>query len=318
MARCLVTGAAGFIGSTLAAALLASGHEVAGVDCFTDYYARDLKERNLVPLRNQDGFSFHAADLLEADLPALLDGVEYIFHEAGQPGVRASWGATFDGYCDANILVTQRLLEAARSSPPLRFVYASSSSIYGDAPELPVPETAVPRPVSPYGVTKLAAEHLCSLYAHNFGLPTLSLRYFTVYGPRQRPDMAFNKFARAALTGGEIVVNGDGTQTRDYTYVDDIVTATMAAAFASSAIPPGAVYNLGGGVRTTVNDVIKILGEEAGRLPAVRYAGPLAGDARHTYADCSRASADLGYQPRWRLREGLAAEVEWMRQELGA
>jgi len=314
--NCLITGVAGFVGSTLAEHLLAEGQTVTGVDCFTDYYPRTTKEANLTNLVGAERFTFLDQDLLLADCSQLIDGVDYVFHLAGQPGVRKSWGDNFGAYVEANILVTQRLLEAAVEAKPRRFVYASSSSIYGNAPELPTTEATLPWPVSPYGVTKLAAEHLCGLYAENLGVPTISLRFFTVYGPRQRPDMAFNKFIRAILTGDEILLNGDGEQTRDFTYVADIVRATVAAAFASEGIPAGSVYNLGGGVRTTVNHVIEILGAILDTQPRVRQVEPQRGDARHTYADCSAAAIDLGYAPAWTLEQGLREEALWLRKEL--
>lgn len=311
---CLVTGVAGFVGSTLAEHLLADGHAVTGVDCFTDYYPRTAKEANLRNLLGAERFTFLEQDLIQADARHLLDGVDFVFHLAGQPGVRKSWGDSFGAYVEANILVTQRLLEAAVDAQPSRFVYASSSSIYGNAPELPTTEDTLPQPVSPYGVTKLAGEHLCGLYAENLAVPTISLRYFTVYGPRQRPDMAFNKFIRAILAGDEIALNGDGEQTRDFTYVADIVRATVAAAFASEGIPAGSVYNLGGGVRTTVNHVIEILGAVLESHPRVRQVEPQRGDARHTYADCSAAARDLGYAPAWTLEQGLREEALWLRK----
>lgn len=315
MSRCVVTGAAGFIGSHLSAALLDQGHEVFAVDNFADYYARAAKERNVGAVRSRKGYQFEEADLLTADLPAMLAGADVVFHEAGQPGVRASWGTTFEVYCNANVLVTQRLLEACRDRPLTRFVYASSSSVYGNAEDLPVVESSLPRPVSPYGVSKLAGEHLCVLYAAVWGLPTVALRYFTVYGPRQRPDMAFNKFIRAILTGKEINIFGDGTQTRDFTYVDDIVAATIAAGL-TPGLRPGAVYNLGGGLRISLNDVISVIAGIAGRAPVVTRAAAQAGDVRDTFADCTLARADLGYEPTWSLNDGLAAEVDWMRREL--
>ena len=313
--RCLVTGCAGFVGSHLAERLLADGHAVTGVDCFTDYYARERKERNLAGLRTHRGFTLVEADLADADLPPLLEGVDRVFHEAGQPGVRASWGRTFDGYCRHNILGTQRLLEAARESSLRRFVYASSSSVYGDAPQLPARETTLPRPVSPYGVTKLAAEHLCGLYASNFGVPTVSLRYFTVYGPRQRPDMAFSRFVRALLDGDEIRLNGDGEQTRDFTFVSDIVAANVAASEAPLA-SFGRVYNVGGGSRVTVNHVIGLLEDIVGVRGRIRTLPQPPGDARHTWADCTPVRDELGFSPRYSLEEGLREQVAWARDDL--
>jgi nucleoside-diphosphate-sugar epimerase len=316
LATCLVSGAAGFVGSALARQLLADGHDVAGIDCFTDFYPREIKERNLDGLLGADRFVLHEEDLLHAELASLMRGIEFVFHEAGQAGVRGSWGQNFSTYADANIVVTQRLLEAAAKLNLTRFVFASSSSIYGSALELPTTEGALPRPVSPYGVTKLAAEHLCGLYASNFEVPTISLRYFTVYGPGQRPDMAFNKFVRSILAGEEVVVHGDGEQTRDFTYVADIVRATMAAAFDSAAIGAGSVYNVGGGVRTTVNRVVGVLGGILNSTPRVKHMEAQAGDARDTYADCSAAARDLGYSPSWTLESGLSEEAEWIRREL--
>ena len=225
--KALVTGAAGFIGSTLSARLLADGWDVTGIDALTPYYDPALKRANLERLGG--AFTFVQEDLRTADLDALLDGVDVVFHEAGQPGVRASWGDEFGIYLDANVAATQALLEAAKRAPGLqRLVYASSSSVYGDAARFPVLEVDLPQPVSPYGVTKLAAEHLCSLYASNFGVPTVSLRYFTVFGPRQRPDMAFTRFLTAVRDDRPITLYGTGEQIRDFTYVDDVVEANVA------------------------------------------------------------------------------------------
>ncbi len=311
--RSLVTGVAGFIGSHLAERLLGEGREVVGIDSFSDYYPRAAKEANLAPLRTLSGFELVEGDLNAVDLAALLAGVDTVFHQAGQPGVRASWGRSFDAYVAANVLATQRLLEAALQleRPLQRFVYATSSSVYGDAPQLPASESTRPQPISPYGVTKLAAEHLCLLYAR-LGLATLSLRYFTVYGPRQRPDMAFHRFIRAGLEGSDIVINGDGEQSRDFTYVGDIVDANLAAAGAPADRVVGKVYNLGGGSRVTVNEVVALIEETLGRPVGRRYVPAQPGDARHTFADCSAAAADLGFQPRVALPDGLRAEVDWL------
>jgi nucleoside-diphosphate-sugar epimerase len=307
-----VTGVAGFIGSHLSERLLDAGAEVTGVDCFTDYYGRDLKEANLAALRGRPRFRLLTTDLAREPLEPLLAGTEVIFHQAGQPGVRGSWGSSFADYALNNVTATQRLLEACRELPGLRrLVNASSSSVYGDAETLPTPETTLPRPVSPYGVTKLAAEHLCRVYALGFGVPAVSLRYFTVFGPRQRPDMAFTRFCRRLLAGSEIEVSGDGEQTRDFSFVDDIVAANLAAATAPAATVTGAVYNLGGGSRVTINEVLRMLFEIAGRKTAVRYGERQAGDARHTGADTALARRDLGFQPRVGLEEGLRRQLAW-------
>jgi nucleoside-diphosphate-sugar epimerase len=304
----LVTGVAGFIGSHLAERLAASGAAVRGVDCFTEYYARELKEANLASVQRSPGFVLHELDLSAAPLDALVRDVDVVFHMAGQPGVRNSWGTNFEPYLRRNVLSTQRLLEAARSTRRLRrFVYASSSSVYGDAQDLPTSERTLPQPVSPYGVTKLAAEHLCTLYS-NLGVPTVSLRYFTVYGPRQRPDMAFTRFIRALLSGEEIRIHGDGEQTRDFTHVRDIVDANLAAA--SCDVMPGSVYNVGGGSRVTINEVVRLLEGMTGRSANVRHDSSPAGDARHTFADCSAARRDLHFQPKSSLETGLRAQLD--------
>jgi UDP-glucose 4-epimerase len=313
---CLVTGVAGFIGSTLAERLLQSGHTVVGVDAVTDYYARELKRRNLGELLGRPGFSFHEENLLTADLAARLRGIDIVFHLAAQPGVRKSWGGTFATYLDNNVAATQRLLEAVRSAAVSRFVFASSSSVYGTATDLPVRETTLPQPISPYGVTKLAAEHLCGVYAKAFGVPAVSLRYFTVYGPRQRPDMAFNRFVRAILSGGDIELYGDGEQTRDFTFVSDAVAATVAAAGADLDAGGDRVYNVGGGSRVTVNHVIGLLERITGKRARIVSRPPQPGDARDTYADCSAARADLGYQPAVALDAGLEALVRWQTSTL--
>ena len=252
MNRCLVTGVAGFIGSHLAERLVDAGIDVLGVDCFTDYYPRPIKERNLAELRDHRRFRLVEARLQDLELPPILDGAGQVFHLAAQAGVRSSWGRDFERYTEHNVLATQRLLEAALAARTPRVVYASSSSVYGDAPTLPLREDAVCRPLSPYGVTKLAAEHLALLYERNYGLATVSLRFFTVYGPRQRPDMAFHRFLRAARDGRPLTVFGDGLQTRDFTYIDDIVCAIRAAGLSGRA---GSVYNVGGGMRVALRDL---------------------------------------------------------------
>lgn len=312
MSQALVTGVAGFIGSNLAERLLADGWQVTGVDCFTNYYARSVKERNLAALKDHPRFAFVEADLAtagSAGLAPLVKGADVVFHEAGQAGVRASWGASFEVYTHDNILATQALLEAVKGGDLHRFVYASSSSIYGDVETLPIREDTLPHPVSPYGVTKLAAEHLCNLYRANWGVPAVSLRYFTVYGPRQRPDMAFHKFIRAMLRDEPLSLYGGGEQTRDFTFVGDVVEANVRAVDA----PPGGVYNISGGSRVTVNQVIATLEDLIGRPARLDRQGWQAGDQHHTWADASAARQALGFAPKVALRDGLAAEVAWLR-----
>jgi len=307
--KALVTGVAGFIGSTLAERLLTSGAGVTGIDCFTDYYARSIKERNLAGPKAHEGFRFVESAIADADLPALMDGVTHVFHLAAQAGVRRSWGRDFQVYTVNNVDATQLLLEACCGRPLERLVYASSSSVYGDLVEIPMREDALPQPVSPYGVTKLAAEQLCYLYHVNFGVPTVALRYFTVYGPRQRPDMGFHRFIRAGLRGEPIALYGDGEQTRDFTFVADAVTATYHAGVRGV---PGAVYNIGGGSRVSINHVLDIIGGLLGRPLAVRREGAQKGDMRDTYADTSRARRDIGFAPSVTLEQGLEAEVRWL------
>ena len=305
----LVTGAAGFIGSHLVSALLDRGMDVRGIDCFTDYYPRSTKESNLDVNRRRPGFRFIEDRIQTTDLAALLDGVTHVFHLAAQAGVRKSWGRDFRIYTDNNVDATQQLLEACVGRPLHRFVYASSSSLYGDTAAIPMREDALPQPVSPYGVTKLAAEQLCYLYHVNHGVPATSVRYFTVYGPRQRPDMAFHRFFRAALDDQPIVIYGDGEQTRDFTFVADAVAATVAA---GDRGVPGRAYNIGGGSRVTVNDVLRIVETLVGHPLKIRREPVQKGDMRDTYADTSLARADLGFEPAVSLREGLESEYRWL------
>ncbi len=305
----LVTGAAGFIGSTLADRLLADGVRVTGVDCLTDYYDVTLKRRNLEGALAHPAFTFLELDLGSADLAA-LPGVDVVFHQAAQAGVRASWGREFASYAHHNVLATQRLLERYRDANLERFVYASSSSVYGDAERYPTDETMLPRPFSPYGVTKLAGEHLVLLYGRNFGVNVAALRYFTVYGPRQRPDMAFHRFCRALLRGDEIVVYGDGRQSRDFTFVDDAIEANVRAW--KRAAPQG-VYNIGGGSQVEVLEAIGLLEDALGAKARLRFEPRPPGDPLRTRADATRLREDLDYATRTGIADGLAAEAAWAR-----
>jgi nucleoside-diphosphate-sugar epimerase len=312
--RALVTGCAGFIGSHLTEALLADGVEVIGVDCFNDNYQRPPKLRNLGhQAKDWDAFEFVPIDLSLGDLEDLVAEADIVYHLAAEPGVRASWGVRFERYVRNNVVATQHLLEATRPFPDKRFVYASSSSIYGEAETFPTPESVIPRPISPYGMTKLSGEHLCNLYTANYGLRIVTVRYFTVYGPRQRPDMAFHLFCRAALEDQPITVFGDGRQTRDFTYVDDIVAGTLAV---GAADVDSGVYNLGGGSQTSVREALDIISELAGRELDVTYGQPEHGDVRDTSADTSAARRDLGFEPATSLRDGLAAEFSWLKESL--
>jgi UDP-glucuronate 4-epimerase len=308
--RALVTGCAGFIASHLTESLLADGHSVVGIDCFNDNYGRKQKLHNLDLARNWEMFDFVPVDLTRGELHEFVAECDVVFHLAAEPGVRASWGGRFDLYIRNNMLATQHLLEAAKAWPEKRFVYASSSSIYGDAEALPTSEDTIPRPFSPYGVTKLGGEHLCQLYHGNYGVDAVMLRYFSVYGPRQRPDMAFRIFCEAAVAGEPLTVFGDGLQTRDFTYVADIVQATRASA--DSPIAPGRVYNIGGGSQVTLTEAMNTLSTIVGRKLEVKHVERQRGDVRHTGADTTRAGKELGFEPDTSLTEGLQAEFEWV------
>jgi nucleoside-diphosphate-sugar epimerase len=307
--RALVTGAAGFIGSHLSERLLRDGHELIALDSFTDYYPRLFKDKNAAFASDNPHCRFAEGDLTQLDLESLLEGVDVVFHLAAQAGVRASWGQSFETYLKDNVYATQRLLEAVKARPVQKFIYASSSSVYGDAESYPTPETATPKPLSPYGVTKLAAEHLSWLYWRRYKVPAVSLRFFTVYGPRQRPDMAFHIFSRALLSGQPIEVYGDGEQSREFTYVDDAVRAVMLAAEKGA---PGSVYNIGGGSEVTLNEAIRLLMQISGREVPLRYGEKQPGDARRTAADASLTRRELGYEPKVGLEQGLRAEFGWL------
>lgn len=312
MARSIVTGAAGFIGSHLVEALLKLGEEVIGIDQFNDYYDPGFKRKNIAHLYNHPNFTLIEGDIQVLDWQTLLTSVDVVYHQAAQAGVRASWGQGFRAYTERNINATQVLLEAAKDAKNLkRLVFASTSSVYGDAETLPTHEGICPQPVSPYGITKLAAERLCGLYHKNFGVPFVALRYFTVYGPRQRPDMAFHKFFKAILQDQAIPIYGDGEQTRDFTFVSDVVAANLAAAIAPQAV--GQILNIGGGSRVVLTQVLETMEEIVGRTIKRNHVEKAMGDARHTAADVSKARSILGYQPQVSLREGLTQEWYWVK-----
>ena len=309
MKAVLVTGGAGFIGSHLVDRLLAEGREVVGIDAFTGYYSRRRKERNLESASRKGGFRLVEGDLLDSDLDVLVRGVDGIVHLAGEPGVRRSWGGALRRYLERNVVSTERLLEAAWRNGVPWFVYASSSSVYGSDPGHPVDEDYPRRPTSPYGLSKLAAEELIQLYRRERGVPGTILRYFTVYGPRQRPEMAVSRFIFSALRGRPVDVYGDGEQIRDMTYVADAVDATVAALDA----PPG-VYNVGGGTRATVNALLDAVSRVTGSPVEPRYGPASEGDMRSTWADSRRAARSLDYLPRTGLDEGISAQVAWARE----
>jgi UDP-glucose 4-epimerase len=309
--RAIVSGAAGFIGSHLCDRLLADGHEVVGIDCFRDYYPRTLKEQNLVLARTSPAFAFCPLDLAADDLNWVLDGADVVFHLAGRSGLGVASDSEFGQYVCDNVLATQRLLEALEANPVQRIVYAGSSSIYGDAERLPTKESVVPRPLSSYGVTKLAGENLVLLYGRNFGLPVTVLRYFTVYGPRQRPDMAIARFMRALVDGDQIEIHGDGEQTRDFTFVDDVVEATVRCATADVA---GEVLNIGGGARATINAVLGTLEEITGIAADRQHQAAAAADQRHAAASINEARRRLDWEPRVGLRSGLERQWSWFQR----
>ncbi len=310
--RALVTGAAGFVGSHLAEALLARGDTVLGVDCFTPYYDRPTKEHNVAEARSHARFELVEADLRTGDVEALLADVDVVYHQAAQAGVRLSWSDGFAEYVGHNVLATQRLLEAVqRARPGARVVYASSSSVYGNQARYPTVETDLPKPFSPYGVTKLAAEHLCGLYSENWGVHTVSLRYFTVFGPRQRPDMSIHRLCQAAVDGSTFPRYGDGTQIREFTYVSDIVAGNLAAA--DRDVTPGTCVNLAGGAEITLNDLIALVGEVAGAPVAVDPGPKMAGDSFRNGGAIGRAQELLAWEPQVPLRDGIAAQIAWHR-----
>ncbi|MFV9630786.1 MAG: NAD-dependent epimerase/dehydratase family protein [Methanosarcinales archaeon] len=307
--RSLVTGCTGFIGSHLTEKLLREGHEVIGIDCFTDYYSREIKENNIQKALSDKNFTFLEKDIINL---STFPDVDYVFHQAAQAGVRASWGKSFEIYTENNILVTQKLLEYYKDRNLNKFVFASSSSIYGNTDELPIPEDTQKKPFSPYGVTKLAAENLCLLYYMNYGTPTVSLRYFTVYGPRQRPDMGINKFVHAVLNEDRIEVYGDGNQTRDFTFISDVVEANLLAAY-SDVI--GEYFNIGGGSRISVNDLLKLIGKVVGKDIHTKYIEMQKGDVQHTFADVTKAEKMIGYKSVIGIEQGIIKYVDSITNE---
>jgi nucleoside-diphosphate-sugar epimerase len=308
----LVTGCAGFLGSHLSERLVEQGHTVLGVDCFAPYYSREAKERNLERVREEPRFTLIELDLATEALDGLMDGVETVFHLAAQAGVLGSFGASFGIYARNNVLATQRLLEAAANASPGRFVYASSSSVYGNASTYPTSELSSRKPLSPYGMTKVATEELAGVYLRCFGVPVVGLRYFTAYGPRQRPDMAFSKFFRCALSGRPLPINGEGDQVRDFTFVDDVVAGTLAAAELGR---PGRIYNIGGGSPVELVEAIACIGELTGRKIELDRGPTPVGEARRTGCDGALARRELAFVPRTGLFEGLVAQLEWIRGE---
>jgi nucleoside-diphosphate-sugar epimerase len=304
--RALVTGAAGFVGSHLVERLLYEGARVMGLDSFNEYYDPGLKRENLRRVQPDPAFRLVEASVADAELLPLLDEVDVVYHLAGQPGVRMSRGHSLENYVRENVITTQRLLEAAKTAELRRLVFSSSSSVYGADACRPSKETCIPRPMSAYGVTKLAAERLCRHYWTVYGVPTVCLRYFTVYGPRQRPDMAFSRFVKAAIANGPLAIHGDGHQRRDFTYVGDAVAATVAAAAYGA---PGAVYNVAGGSQVALNDAIGILESLLGITLSIEHLAPHSNEVRATWADTTAARRDLGYAPRTTLEVGLALQL---------
>ena len=314
MKTAIVTGAAGFIGSHLSEKLLENGFKVIGIDCFTDYYSKKIKKNNMISFQNNKNFKLIESDLMEIDLISIIKESEFLFHEAAQPGVRASWGDQFDTYVKDNILVTQKILESAKEVKTLeKIVMASSSSVYGEQEGIMIENKTIPSPISPYGVTKLASENLGLTYASNYDLPVTSLRYFTVYGPRQRPDMAFTKFIKANLSGDKISIFGDGNQTRDFTYISDIIDANLECV--KSEIH-GNVLNIGGGKTYSIMDVLNIIENITDKNNKLIFLTKQKGDVFRTEADIKMASKIIGYKPKISLKEGLMKQIELIKKNI--
>lgn len=309
----LITGVAGFIGSHLAKKFLELNYCVKGIDNLNNYYSPEIKKNNLKPLLKNQNFCFIKKDLIKADLDFLLKNVDYIFHIAAYSGVRKSWGNSFKLYLQNNVLVTQMLLEKIKENKNIKkFVFASSSSIYGNTNVFPTNENAFLNPISPYGISKLAAEKLCNAYYENYDIPLIAFRYFTVYGPGQRPDMAFHRFIKAILNNEEIIIFGNGKQTRDFTFIDNIVNANIKAIKTKIK---GKVFNIGSGEKINVNDVIKKLEKIIQKKAKIKYIEKQKGDVENTFADITSAKKLLNYAPINNLDEGLYQEYEWIKNE---
>jgi UDP-glucose 4-epimerase len=307
--RVIVTGAAGFIGSTLSERLIEQGFYVIGIDSLNSNYSVKIKNNNLTGLLNNKNFEFVNSNIIDIDFSNKYGDIEAVFHQAATAGVRTSWGSNFKEYTNNNILATQHLLESFKDSKLKKFIFASSSSVYGNSDKLPLRISTLTRPVSPYGVTKLAAENLVNSYYENYGLPTVSLRYFTVYGPRQRPDMAFHIFLRSAITNNQIEIYGNGEQVRDFTYIDDVVNANMLSLQLGVS---GNIYNIGGGSNISINETLRLIESITNKSLRINYKDTQKGDVRQTQADISESKMQLKYEPGYDIKRGLENEYAWI------